>query len=96
MNLIQAFIWNVGTYTLMLRKSFKWKPHKKLSTNAMCRGGSTRSSDDVPDIQKLYHRREQYRFHLNYSAAKKRIGTELMIKSKKLYFNQNLPKYPVN
>lgn len=52
--------------------------------------------DDVPAIQKLYYRREQYRFQLNYSAARKRIGTELMIKSKKLYFNQNLPMHPVN
>lgn len=50
--------------------------------------------DDVPDIQKLYRSREQYRFHLNYSAANKRIGTELLVKSKKLYFNNSLKLDP--
>ena len=51
MNLIQAFVWNVGTYVLMLRESFKWKPHKNVSTNARRRGGLTRTSEEVAETQ---------------------------------------------
>jgi hypothetical protein len=47
MNLIQALVWNVGTWVLMLRERFKWKNHKDLSTKAVHRGGSTRSSDEA-------------------------------------------------
>jgi hypothetical protein len=49
MNLIQALIWNVGTYALMQRERFEWKPHKDLSTKAGYRGGSTRNSDETPE-----------------------------------------------
>ena len=49
MNLIWALVWNVGTYVLMLREKSKWRPHKDLSTNAVCRGGSTRSSYEAAD-----------------------------------------------
>ena len=51
MNLIQAFVWNVGTYVLMLREQFKWKHHEGLSTNAAHRGGLTRSSCEVVERQ---------------------------------------------
>ena len=51
MNLNQAFIWNVGTYVLMLREKSKWKHHKDLSTKAVYRGGSTRSSDEAAEKQ---------------------------------------------
>ena len=51
MNLIQAFVWNVGTYALMLRELFKWKPHKNMSTNTKRRGGLTRISDEVAETQ---------------------------------------------
>lgn len=40
--------------------------------------------DDSPEIQKLYRQNRQYRFNLNYTAAQKRIGTELLVTSKKL------------
>lgn len=40
--------------------------------------------DNSPEIQKLYRRNRQYRFNLNYTAAHKRIGTELLVVSKKL------------
>ena len=32
---------------MMLRKRYKWKPHKYLSTNALHNGGLARSSDEV-------------------------------------------------
>lgn len=51
MNLIQAVVRNVGTYVLMLRESFKWKPHKNVSTNARCRDGSTCTSEEVAETQ---------------------------------------------
>lgn len=35
MNIVQAFVRNVGTHGLMIRENFKWKPHKKESTNAV-------------------------------------------------------------
>ena len=37
--------------------------------------------DNSPEIQKLYPNQPQYRFNLNYSAAKKCKGTELLITS---------------
>jgi DNA adenine methylase len=37
--------------------------------------------DNSPAIQNLYRERRQHRFNLNYSAAHKRIGTELIIVS---------------
>jgi len=37
--------------------------------------------DNSPAIQSLYEGKRQFRFHLNYSASHKRIGTELMILS---------------
>jgi hypothetical protein len=49
MNLIQAFVWNVGTYVLVLRETSKWKPHKDLSTKTVRRGGLIRSSDEVTE-----------------------------------------------
>lgn len=35
--------------------------------------------DDTPEIQQLYSDLRQYRFDLNYSAATKRVGTELLV-----------------
>lgn len=40
--------------------------------------------DDAIEIQCLYPKHPQYKFNLNYSAAKKRKGTELLITSKKI------------
>lgn len=51
MNLIWAFVRNVGTYILMLREKSKWKPRKDLSTDAEYRGGLTRSSDEAGESQ---------------------------------------------
>jgi hypothetical protein len=47
MNLIQAFVWNVGTCHLMLRKKLECIPHKSLSTDAGDGGGTVRSSDEA-------------------------------------------------
>lgn len=40
--------------------------------------------DDVPEIKNLYRNKRQYHFNLNYSAAHKRVGTELLIASDNL------------
>lgn len=40
--------------------------------------------DNTPEIEKLYPNQPQYRFHLNYSAATKRKGTELLITSQSI------------
>ena len=46
-NLRQAFVWNVGTLSTMLRESTKWPHgHKVQSTNAWVRGGWIRSSGE--------------------------------------------------
>lgn len=42
---------NVGTCALMQREPSKWKPHEDLSTKAVYRGGSTRSSDEAVERQ---------------------------------------------
>jgi len=47
-NLAQAFLWNLGTCSLMLRENSKWWTHKDKSIDAMSRGGTIRSSDEVP------------------------------------------------
>lgn len=41
-------MWNVGTCTSMLRENFKRKTRKEESIDAMCRGGTIRSSDEAP------------------------------------------------
>ncbi|MFC3033284.1 DNA adenine methylase [Pseudoalteromonas fenneropenaei] len=40
--------------------------------------------DNVEAIQRLYPKKKQFRFNLNYSAAQKRVGTELLIASDNL------------
>ncbi|MGX9523128.1 DNA adenine methylase [Vibrio mediterranei] len=50
--------------------------------------------DNSPAIQALYEDRRQYRFNLNYSAAHKRIGTELLITSDDLAISNNLNLMP--
>jgi hypothetical protein len=50
MNLIQAFVRNVGTWepvVPMLRENLKWRTHKRESTDAEHGGGLTRSSAEV-------------------------------------------------
>lgn len=47
MNITLAVVWNVGSWALMLREPFKWKPHKNVSINAKLRGGLERSSDEA-------------------------------------------------
>lgn len=51
MNLIQAFVWNVGTSVLLLRERSKWRTHKVLSTNAKHWGGLTRISEEAIERQ---------------------------------------------
>jgi len=46
--------------------------------------------DDTIEIQNLYKNYRQYRFNLNYSAAKKRIGTELLMVSDNLTIEEHL------
>lgn len=54
--------------------------------------------DNDIEIKKLYKLRRQYEFNLNYSLNTKRVGTELMITSKRLYipeqFKANLSHHP--
>ena len=46
--------------------------------------------DNVHQIQDLYAANKQYRFNLNYSAARKRIGTELLITSNNIVISDKL------
>ncbi len=46
--------------------------------------------DNAPEIQELYIKKRQYHFDLNYSAAHKRIGTELLIASDDLILSTDL------
>ena len=46
--------------------------------------------DNSPAIQELYNKHRQYRFNINYSAAHKRIGTELLIVSDDLFVSREL------
>jgi DNA adenine methylase len=46
--------------------------------------------DNRPEIRDLYKRRNQKRFYLNYSAARKRTATELLIVSKGLRLDGDL------
>jgi DNA adenine methylase len=50
--------------------------------------------DNSPSIQHLYQERRQHRFNLNYSAAHKRIGTELLIVSDDIIFSSSLNIMP--
>lgn len=54
--------------------------------------------DNDDEIKKLYKTRRQFEINLNYSANVKRVGTELMITSKRLYipkpFKVNQSYYP--
>lgn len=46
--------------------------------------------DNADEIKKLYSGSKQYTFDLNYSAAEKKIGTELLIVSKKITISNEL------
>lgn len=46
--------------------------------------------DNVDQIAQLYRTRRQYAFDINYSANRKRIGTELMVASKGLKLPANI------
>lgn len=46
--------------------------------------------DNAPEIQDLYEGMRQYNFDLNYSAATKRVGTELLVASDDLIISPSL------
>lgn len=46
--------------------------------------------DNAPEIQELYEEKRQYKFNLNYSAATKRVGTELLVASDELLISEEL------
>ncbi|EHU1558648.1 DNA adenine methylase [Acinetobacter baumannii] len=46
--------------------------------------------DNAEEIRKLYRSRKQYTFDLNYSAAEKRVGTELLVVSKNIKISDEL------
>jgi len=46
-NLVQAFVCNVGTCCSDGREKFKWRTHENESTEAERRGGSPCSSEEV-------------------------------------------------
>lgn len=48
--LVQALEWNVGTCVSMGREKLKRTTRKSLSTEARCRGGVARSSEEDPVI----------------------------------------------
>jgi len=49
MNLIQALVWNVGTYCMMRRENpISGGPTKGESIDAYSRGGPSRISDEGP------------------------------------------------
>lgn len=50
--------------------------------------------DNTPKIQELYNEKRQYRFNLNYSAAHKRVGTELLILSDDVFISNELDVEP--
>lgn len=43
----QALVWNAGTCTPMRRETSKWMTHEEPSTDAECRGGRARGSDEA-------------------------------------------------
>lgn len=47
--------------------------------------------DNKPEIQSLYETKVQRRFYLNYSAARKRVATELLVKSDNIMLPTGLP-----
>ncbi|HEO1839401.1 TPA: DNA adenine methylase [Acinetobacter baumannii] len=46
--------------------------------------------DNAEEIRRLYRSRKQYTFDLNYSAAEKRVGTELLVVSKNIKISDEL------
>ncbi len=49
--------------------------------------------DNSPAIQHLYRTQNQFQFNVNYSAARKRVGEELLIASNGLNLKRNLDDY---
>lgn len=52
--------------------------------------------DNADEIRALYSKSKQYTFDLNYSAAEKRVGTELLIISKNLKISDELKVQEIN
>ena len=52
--------------------------------------------DNTDEIKKLYTKRRQYAFDINYSIQTKRVGTELLIASKRLKIPEDLRRGQVN
>lgn len=52
--------------------------------------------DDTPEIRSLYKRRRQYSFDINYSVQTKRIGTEVLVASKRLKLPDELRERQIN
>ena len=50
-NTSQASIGNLGTCMPMLREKSRWKNHEDQNTEAACRGGTTRSSDESSQLR---------------------------------------------
>jgi DNA adenine methylase len=47
--------------------------------------------DNVAQIRELYTEQEQHCFYLNYSAARKRVASELLISSDNIALSSELP-----
>jgi len=72
--------------------SYEYKDHEDVSKAILSlKSPWILTYDDKPQIRTLYASKEQKKFYLNYSAAKKRIATELLIKSEDISFSENLP-----
>lgn len=71
--------------------SYKPEDHKKISkTIFQLDKPWVLTYDNSPEIQALYRKKQQYHFNLNYSAADKKIGTELLITSDDLFIPKSL------
>ena len=81
---------------LLYRNAYAPKDHKTLAKFLFTlKSPWVLTYDNAPSIQTLYPQHSQYNFHLNYSAARKKVATELLIKSNQLYLNNSLALYPV-
>lgn len=73
---------------------YEHNDHKKLAEKiSLLKTPWVLTYDNVPEIKSLYQQFEQLLFNLNYSAAKKRVGVELFVKSSNLIVDEFIGRY---
>jgi len=71
--------------------SYEYKDHQDVSKIILSlKSPWILTYDDKIEIRELYSNRAQRAFYLNYSAARKRVATELLIKSDNIFLSQEL------